>query len=410
MKNKGWARTFVLAGGHFWVDYYANMLPTILPLISGLWGLSNSQLALIVSVQSLTGNLLQPFFGYLLDKKSRYSLLGIALAIMAVPMSFIYLAGNYLAFAVFVTVAGIGASLYHPLGASKSIEGAGSEQALKVSVYSGMGSLGFAFSPVITALIIAAWGLKGLSYTIVPSILWLVLLIVVRQFSKPRSNEGKVEVASGERFMSKEELMMSEASADETNKVPQQNIKPLIFINIIVACRSWLISACTIFFPVWMLGRGMDGRLAGLYLSPFLLAGTAGGFVFGYLYPRFGAKLLLLSSFAASLLLLPLLPMANNIWLAVLIAAFGFVLIGSTPITIVMAQNLMPKRAGLASGLTMGFAFGIGGLGTYLTGFWADSFGVMNALYLSSLILIPAGIYTVLLVRNRVIMAQNQAV
>lgn len=398
MKNKGWNRTLLLAGGHFWIDFYANMLPPLLPMISGLWGLSNSQLALLISVQSLTGNLLQPFLGYLLDKRTGQGLLAVAIAIMALPMSFIYLADNYLAFVILVTVAGLGSSLYHPLGASRSVDGAGSEHALKISVYSGLGSLGFAISPVITAVMVAAWGLKGLSYTIIPGLLWIVLLILFRQ-----SRQHKTVVPQ-------DEHVKKAVTNGSAGKLSWQSVKPLLLLSIVVACRSWLITACTYFLPVWMTTGGIDSRLSGLYVSLFLLAGTVGGFVFGYIYPHWGAKKLLVTSFILSLLLMPLLFVGNHVWLGIIISVFGFVLNGTNPVTIVMGQKLLPNSTGLASGLTMGMSFGIGGLGTFLTGRWADSLGVVNALYLTALVLIPAGICTIMLTKNRLGQSKSQSI
>lgn len=383
----GWKWTLLITGGHFWVDFYSNMLPPILPVISALWGLSNSQLAMVIAIQSMTSNFLQPVLGYLMDKYPQKWSLGLAIGIIALPMCFIYLADSYLLFIVVVTLSGFGAALYHPLGASRSVEGAGPEKALKMSVFSSLGSLGYAISPVITAYIIYSWGLKGLTYTVVPGLAWIVLLNLT---GKKRELPDNVPVKASE------------------DKLCLGVYKPLFLLCCIVACRSWLVTSCNVFFPLWMIERGMDERLSGLYLSLFLLAGTLGGLVFGYIYPKFGQKKLLIGSFIASICLLPLMFIAGQNLLAAFLILYGFILVGSFPITVVIGQELLPTRAGLASGMTMGLAFALGGAGTTLTGVLADHWGIAAALVLTSLLLIPASLLTYLLKSPQIKISQIQ--
>jgi len=381
MRNNGWKWTLLVSGGHFWMDFYVNYLPPILPLISGLWGLSNSQIGLVISIQSMTANFLQPVFGYLMDKNPQKWSLGLAIAISALPMCFIYLADNYLMFIVLVTVAGLGSALYHPLGAMRSVEGAGSDKALKMSVYSSLGSFGYALAPVVAAYIVYLWGLKGLTYTIIPGLLWIVLMAAVQRQNQTEQQE-------------KEEKAVE--------KIPRELYKPLIMLSSMVSIRSWVVTASMIFLPVWMASQGMDERQSGLYLTIFLLAGTIGGFLCGLIYSHWGAKKVLIGSFISSLLVFPLLFIAPANLLGLLIFLYGFLLMGSFPVTVVIGQEILPSRAGLASGMTMGLAFGFGGLGTSVTGLLADHFGVVNGLLLTSLLLIPVCIITYMLKKPQI--------
>lgn len=373
MKDQnGWKWTFLVAGGHFWNDFYVNFLPPILPLVSGLWGLTNAQIGLFVSVQSVTSNFFQPALGYLLDKNPRRggASLALSIAVIALPMSFIYLADNYLTFMAMVTFAGLGSALYHPLGASRSIDGAGPDKALKMSVFSCLGTLGFAISPAITAYIISLWGLEGLKYMVFPGLLWIALLYLA---GRRRTVE------------------MTQVQTETAAKLDGPVYKNLVLLSGVVAARSWVATACTIFFPIWMTAQGIGDRQAGLYLTDFLLAGALGGFLSGYIYPRLGQKKIIIGSFAVSILLLPLVFLAGHgLLLGLVIFLYGFFLQGSYPVTVVMGQEMLPARAGLASGMTMGFAFGMGGLGTTVTGLLADHLGVVTALNVTSLLLIPA--------------------
>lgn len=380
MKDKSWIWSTITAGGHFWVDFYGNMLPAILPFIGILWGLSNSQLALVVSVQSMTANFLQPVLGYYMDKNPQKWSLGLAILLMAVPMCFIYKANNYYLFIITVTIAGLGSALYHPLGASQAVRGGNiKDKALKMSFFSSLGSLGFAISPAITAFIISKWGLQSLMYTIVPAIIWVLLIRIY----KIRENSV---VLHQERINT-----VSEGISDYS---------PLILLSSVVALRSWLITAATVFIPLWLVAQGVGEREAGLNLTYFLISGTMGGFTYGYIYPRIGARKVLILSFILTLVFLPLYLFIAVQYKLIFLILLGFNLMGTFPVTVVIGQELLPDRTGLASGLTMGLAFGIGGLGTAVTGFVADITGTAFALVLNSLLLIPA-IFIVKLLEKR---------
>lgn len=381
MRDKSWIWSTLVAGGHFWVDFYGNMLPAILPFIGILWGLSNSQLAFVVSVQSMTANFMQPVLGYYMDKNPQRWSLGLAIILMAVPMCFIYKANGYYLFMIIVTIAGFGSALYHPLGASRAVVGGSiKDKALKMSLFSSLGSLGFAISPAITAYIVAKWGLQALAYALGPALIWVILLRVYK------NKENCSEEAPGQK------------KAESTRII---DLKPLLLLSAIVASRSWLISAATVFIPLWLVAQGVGEREAGLNLTYFLISGTMGGFTYGYIYPKIGARKVLIVSFVLSILFLPLYLYLPSPYKVAALVLLGFNLMGTFPVTVVIGQELLPNRTGLASGLTMGLAFGIGGLGTAVTGLLADIIGTASALTINSLLLIPAIVMVRLLEKCR---------
>ncbi|QNB45805.1 MFS transporter [Thermanaerosceptrum fracticalcis] len=371
MLQTKWGGTLLVSGGHFWVDFYVNMLPPLLPFIGILWGLNNTQLALAVTVQTITANFLQPVFGYLIDKAKWNWSLGLALAAIAIPMSLLAYVQNYPLFLFLVALGGLGSALYHPLGATKAVEGANSHKAIKMSVYSAGGNFGFAFAPAITALIVAKWGLNGLVYLVIPGLIWIMLLRLIPKSESEKIYEEPVYCANDGR-----------------------NYRSLWMLSGIVGLRSWLVTATTTFIPLWLVAQGTDEKQAGLVLTYYLLAGTLGGFLCGYICPLLGKKKTLAVYFLLTLVVLPLYfyvspPLRN--WVLVIL---GLIIHGTGPVTVVIGQELLPERAGLASGMTMGFAFGLGGIGTSLTGMLADKMGYIPALLMTALLLIPALILT----------------
>ncbi len=126
---------------------------------------------------------------------------------------------------------------------------------------------------------------------------------------------------------------------------------------------------------------------AGTLVSVFLLGGVAGTLGGSILADRWGHKRYLIGSMLLSSLLLPLIFTVQGFSLFVVLGVVGMVLISSFTVTIVMAQQILPRNLGIASGLMVGFAIGTGGLGVTLLGVVADHFGVPTALH--SIMLLP---------------------
>lgn len=370
MKKNSWGWTFVVSGGHLWVDYYQNMLPSLLPFIAIIWGLNNSQLALLVSVQSVTANFMQPVFGFFSERMHPRWSLGLAIIIAAIPMCFLYLSGNYLAFLFMVAISGIGSAWYHPLGASNSVRGIKSDKALKMSIYSGMGNFGFSISPALTAIAVTAWGIKGLVIMLIPGLIWAVVLFITSSSDK-KAHTDKPD----------DKVLETEEKDD---------YKPLILLSLIVGLRSWLVISTTAFIPLWIVAQGASENTAGMALSIYLLSGTIGGFASGFLYKQFTPEKLLIVSFILSLFFLPLFFWVAPSYKVFMLILLGLFLTGTTPVTVVIGQELLPKKEAFASGITMGLAWGLGGVGASLTGVFADIWGTVTALLVTSAVLIPA--------------------
>ncbi len=130
-----------------------------------------------------------------------------------------------------------------------------------------------------------------------------------------------------------------------------------------------------------------DPLYAGKLVSTFLLGGAAGTILGSMLADRFGHKPYLVFSLLASCLLIPFIMAVQGAMLFVVLAALGLTLISSFTVTIVMAQRLLPQNLGMASGLMVGFAIGVGGLGVTLLGIIADHFGIPLAL--KAIMLLP---------------------
>ncbi len=156
-------------------------------------------------------------------------------------------------------------------------------------------------------------------------------------------------------------------------------------LNLVMSLRSWPQYALTTFLPILMAQRGYDVALIGILLTVFLAGGAVGGFVGGYLGDRYGCRICILCS-----LFLAIFPGAYflafpstdvSAWIAIFL--FGACMQSTVPSSVIWAQKIMPQNAAMVSGMMLGLAFGLGGVGAAITGVLADHIGLYTALLLT---------------------------
>jgi FSR family fosmidomycin resistance protein-like MFS transporter len=119
---------------------------------------------------------------------------------------------------------------------------------------------------------------------------------------------------------------------------------------------------------------------AQLHLFLFLGAVALGTILGGPIGDRVGRKYVIWCSILGVLPFTLMLPYANLFWTAVFSALAGVILASAFPAIVVYAQELLPGKVGMISGLFFGLAFGIGGIGAAFLGKLADHTS-MNFVY-----------------------------
>jgi MFS transporter, FSR family, fosmidomycin resistance protein len=238
-----------------------------------------------------------------------------------------------------------------------------------MSVFSVGGNLGFALGPFLSVTLISYWGFSGLSAMVIFSLLFVTLLFF---------HWGTLQTAN----------KLSVEQALPRDEARRGAYVSLFFIIITVIMRTWTHLGIMTYIPFYFIDylKG-DPLYSGTLVSSFLFGGAAGTILGSLLADRWGLKPFLFFSLLLTSLLFPLIFVVQGLWLFVVLTAVGMVLISSFTVTIVMAQQLLPRNLGIASGLMVGFAIGAGGLGVTLLGVIADRFGVEAAL--KSILLLP---------------------
>ncbi|MGI6129365.1 MAG: MFS transporter [bacterium] len=347
---------------HFIVDMYTNTIPSLLPSLALLQGLTMTQTGVVLTVHSITGSFLQPFVGLCLDRWGKSWWLAGSVVYSAAMIALIGLFPNYWSLLVLYALAGLGSALMHPLGSVLSVRSAGSQPGLAISVYSTGGNLGFSLGPLLAVWLVHRFGLPGLAYAFPFSILFALTYLGMRK-------ELPVQVSTPRRVS--QELGDIRITAAWW---------ALIVLNIISWLRAWSQYIFTAYYPYHFINHGYDVSISAPILSTFLLAGTVGTLAGGLLADWIGRRAVILGSMVLAVVStwLCLTPPGPLVWLGIFLA--GAALHAMVPVSIVIAQELVPHQAGMAAGLMLGFAYGLGGLCTPITGRIADTYGIEMAL------------------------------
>jgi FSR family fosmidomycin resistance protein-like MFS transporter len=383
-----------LMAGHFTVDLLGGVLTVTYPLLRDRFSLDLAAIGLVATLFTASFSLSQPLFGYVIDRFDTRYLAGAAVAWMALFVALLGLAPSYPVLLILAVLAGLGSGAYHPQGATGAIAVTGGRRANTViSLYTIGGTSGYSLGPLIGAALLALFGLNGpaaiLPFALAVA-LWLTIELGWRgQLRRPQAATTDVRRAGG---------------VEERAPI---RWKTLLAVLGVVMLRSWTFLVLVTFIPFLYRGYGYDSRFYSPLLFAVIIAGSAGTFCGGLVADRVGR----LPVIVGSLLLL-----GPAIWLFLRFpgpAAFplgilmGFIGDSSLSATFTLAQDQIPGRVGMISGIILGIGFVTGGVGVSLTGALADRVGLLTALALLPLLLLLALVLTLFLPRGERVRARG---
>lgn len=369
---------FLLSFGHLVTDMMGGALPVLLPVLKSEFSLSYTQLGVIILVSNLISSVIQPIFGIWSDRKAILWILPVGCLVAALGMALVGFAPTYYLVLIAITLNGIGSAAYHPEGSKQAFLISGERKATAMSIYSVGGNIGHGLGPIIAVLLLGLSGRKGMAWFLVIAV---VTALLFNHFIPDIKRQGE----QSSYVENDRDAGVSEAA------VKKGVVYGLFLLVMIVIMRSLVHIGLTNFIPLYVEEYLHGSKEYGaLLLTVFLLSGAVGTIVGGPLADRIGRKKVIILSFLLVTPLLWLFLFSTGVWTLPLAALSGFVLISTFSVTVVYAQELIPHNVGLASGLTLGFAFGVGAIGGLAFGAAADVWGIPAVLKVICLLPIPA--------------------
>ncbi|HBH63323.1 MFS transporter [Erwinia persicina] len=369
---------------HLLNDMIQSLILAIYPLLREDFSLSFVQIGLITLTYQMTASLLQPLIGYYTDKHPQPWSLPVGMGFTLCGLVLLAMASNFPMILVAAALVGTGSSVFHPESSRVARMASGGRHGLAQSLFQVGGNLGSSLGPLLAALIIAPYGRGNVAWF---SLAALLAIIVLLQISRWYQHQNRVTKGH---------------TAPVVSTLPRRKVAfAITILLVLVFSKYFYLTSLSSYYTFYLMHKfGLSVQNAQLHLFMFLFAVAAGTVVGGPIGDKIGRKRVIWVSILGVAPFTLMLPWVNLWWTGALSVVIGFILASAFSAILVYAQELMPGRIGMVSGLFFGFSFGMGGLGAAVLGVVADHRGI-ELVYQICAYLPLLGILTAFLPDNR---------
>jgi FSR family fosmidomycin resistance protein-like MFS transporter len=343
---------------HLLNDLLQSLLAAIYPILKTSFHLDFVQIGLISLTFQITASLLQPIVGIYTDRRPRPFSLATGMSISLVGLILLAFAWSYPILLSAAALVGLGSSIFHPESSRVARMASGGRHGLAQSLFQVGGNAGSSIGPLLAAFIVLPHGQSSIAWFSVAALLAIVILANIGFWYRDRLSTavGKAR-KGGAAVFSKRKVYFS-----------------LAILVALIFSKYFYLASLTNYYTFYLISKfHVSVQSAQLHLFLFLGAVAAGTILGGPVGDRIGRKYVIWVSIAGALPFTLVLPFVNLFWTAVLSVVIGVILASAFAAILVYAQELVPGRIGMISGVFFGLAFGMGGIGAALLGKLADA-------------------------------------
>jgi MFS transporter, FSR family, fosmidomycin resistance protein len=344
---------------HMLNDMIQSLLPAIYPMLKSDFSLTFGQIGLITLAFQLTASFLQPVVGLYTDHRPQPYFLPVGMGVTLLGLVLLSVAPSFPVLLLAAALVGTGSSIFHPESSRVARMAAGGRPGFAQAIFQVGGNVGTAIGPLLAAFIVLPLGQHSVAAF---SVLALLAIVILWRVGGWYSRHRRASLARGA------------PPPAPPSGLSRRTVAVSIAILIALMFSKFVyMASLSSYYTFYLVDRfGLSVQASQVHLFIFLFAAAAGTVIGGPVGDRFGRKYVIWGSILGVLPFTLALPYANLFWTGVLAVAIGFILASAFSAIIVYAQELVPGRVGLVSGLFFGFAFGAGGLGAALLGEVAD--------------------------------------
>lgn len=351
---------FAISAGHFLNDLMQSVITATYPLLKENYKLSFTQVGIITLVFQLTASIFQPFVGNYTDKHPKPYAFAVAMCFSLVGILLLSNAHGFITILVAVSLIGIGSSIFHPEASKVAFLASGGKRGLAQSIFQLGGNGGSAMGPLLVAAFVIPFGQGYIAWFSIAALLaifvlyrvgvWYSAFLLLPAFSKNKSVMEQVSYTRGQVTLA------------------------ICVLLILIFSKFVYMTSISSYLTFFLMDKfHVSVQQSQFYLFLFLGASALGTLLGGPIGDRFGRKVVIWFSILGIAPLTLMLPYVNLFWTGIFITFIGLILASAFSAILVYAQELMPNKVGMISGLFFGFAFGIAGIASALLGKLADA-------------------------------------
>jgi FSR family fosmidomycin resistance protein-like MFS transporter len=349
---------FAISFSHLLNDTIQSLIPAIYPLLKANFHLSFVQVGLITLAFQMTASILQPCVGFYTDRRPTPFSLPWGMGLTLGGLVLLSRAGSFPAIVLAAALVGVGSSIFHPESSRVAYLASGGRHGFAQSLFQVGGNAGSSLGPLLAALVVVPRGQSSLLWFSLPALLGIAVLSGVGNWYRQHLAAPKPQ---------------PHLTVAPARLLSRRVIFSLVILGALIFSKYFYLASLANYYTFYLIEKfhlSIQGAQYHLFL--FLFAVAVGTLIGGPLGDRFGRKLVIWISILGVAPFTLALPYANLFWTGALTVIIGLILASAFSAILVYAQELVPGKVGLISGLFFGLAFGMAGIGSALLGYLAD--------------------------------------